>query len=176
MSAVVSHFPTRLAHLLVSKRGWMINVYIKVQSAVKTPTPTYPSCSLLCWIKSPQLLLLVLSESCVRFSLKHFRPLWPHMLLLFSPAGLDYGRKDKKRERERSGASVHTLTRSVCCHPPCCVAHDEPLFPFAVFCCELSVTFFAVFKKNWWRVHVIITSAPDQGLPAAMLVLYVDLE
>lgn len=140
MSAVVLHFP-RLCSRACLKRGWMINVY-KSQLSLqwKSHTLTLP----LCW-KPPQLLLLLPSESCVRFSLKHFRPkslvpsaLWPSRAPpLPPPAGLDCGRR-----REECSDSSHS--HLVCLlSSPCCVAHDEPgshLLYFAVswvapFCC-----------------------------------------
>lgn len=103
---------------------------------------------LLC-LKPSQLLLLVLSESCVCFSLTHFRPksLSSQLFGLTSSSssswtGLDWTVED---EEERRVATVHTLTWStVCCHRAVWLSASR-VFPFTVFCCESSGTFWLLF-------------------------------
>lgn len=151
-------FPTSCSRACV-EWGWMINVY-KSQFSLQWKIP-HTLMLPLCWKKNPSqlLLLLVLSESCVRFSLKTFQAkkppssaLRPHVLLLL----LDC----ERRRREECSYSSHS--HLVCLLSSlCCVAHDE-LFPI---CCILPWVEWHLFCcfKNWWRVHVINTSAPDQG-------------
>lgn len=162
-------------------------MYIKV-SSVCSENPTR-SCSPTVLdkkkkkIKPPQpLLLLVPSESCVRFSLKTFqaqkkKPRSSGSLALCAPppplppAGLDCGRR-----RKECSYSSHSHLWSVCLlSSPCCVAHDEPCSHFAVFCCELSGTFLLFLKTGDVFMSLIWVPLWPR-LPAAMLVLYVDLE
>lgn len=96
------------------------------------------------------------SESCVRFSLKHFRPkkkkkkkpqffgLTTLLLLLFLLL-LDWTVEEEEGE-ERSVATVRTLTWSVCCHPCAVWLSTSHCSHFAVFCCELWVASFCCFK------------------------------
>lgn len=91
-------------------------------------------------------------------------------------------------EEERRAATVHTLTWStVCCH--CAVwLSVSRVFPFTVFCCELSGTFWLLFggvgfffkktKKNKTvNVFLSFTRLPlTWGVPAATLVLHAATE
>ncbi len=134
------------------KRGWMINVY-KSQFSLqwKFPHTHAPHCA----GKTPQLLLLLLSESRVRFSLKHFRPIAStvgslsghhvHLLLLLLLL-VDW------TVEERSAATVHTLTSSLCCQP-CTVWLTMSRVP--ICCISLSVEWhlFAVLKLVTCSCH-----------------------
>lgn len=140
-------FPTSCSRACL-EWGWMINVY-KSQFSLQWKIPPRTHAPTVLENPSQLLLLLVLSESCVRFSLKTFQAkkppslaLWPHVLLLL----LDC---ERRRRRRREECSYSSHSHLVCLLSSlCCVAHKEPLFPFAVFCRELSGTFFAVFKTG----------------------------
>lgn len=126
------------------KREWMINIYTyaytyiyiyKSQFSVQWKSHTLV---LLC-LKPSQLLLLVLSESCVCFSLTHFRPksLSSQLFGLTSSSssswtGLDCG----GWRREESSYSSHSHLVH-CLLSSCCVALGEPCFP--IYCILLWV-------------------------------------
>lgn len=137
-------FPTSCSRACV-EWGWMINVY-KSQFSLQWKIP-HTLMLPLCWKKT-------LHSCCCSWSwvspvcalaLKHFRPKSLHRRLF----GLTCSSSSwtVKEEEERSAATVHTLTWSVCCHP-CAVWLTTSCFPFAVFCRELSGTFFAVLKTG----------------------------
>lgn len=102
-----------------------------------------------------ELLLLGPRESCLRFSLKHFRP-----KSLFGLASSSSSLWTVEEE-ERSAAPVPPLPAL------CCVAHDEPRSQLLYFCPWVEwhlifvVVVVAVFKTG--DVFVSLMSAPGQG-------------
>lgn len=124
---------------------------------------------LLC-LKPSQLLLLVLSESCVCFSLTHFRPkslssqlfgLTSSSSSSFSWTGLDCGgwRREESSYSSRSHL-VHCLLSS------CCVALGEPCFP--IYCILLwvewhllAVVCFVFFKLLTCSCHSHDSPSPE---------------
>lgn len=134
-------------------------MYINANS-VCSENPTH-SCSR-CAGKPPRLLFPVLSESSVRFGLKHFRPkkprssvLWPHMLLLL------FLLLDLTVEEERSAATVHTLTQSVCCQILVLCGSAVSHVPICCILLWVEQHLFAVFKIG--DIFMSLMSAPDQG-------------
>lgn len=132
-----------------------------------------------------------LTESYVRFSLKHFRPKqkkrrkkprWLALLAsrapLRSPPPLPPTVLDCAR-RKQGECSWSSHSQLVCLlSSPCCVAHHEPMFAFAVFLLWVEWQLFAVyfflfvfvlflffcfvFLKTS-DVFMSLMSAPDQG-------------
>lgn len=122
---------------------------------------------LLC-LKPSQLLLLVLSESCVCFSLTHFRPksLSSQLFGLTSSSssswtGLDCG----GWRREESSYSSHSHLVH-CLLSSCCVALGEPCFP--IYCILLwvewhllAVVFVLFFKLLTCSCHSHDSPSPE---------------
>lgn len=133
------------------KREWMINIYtyayiyifIKV-SSVCSENPTRScscawnphSCCSWSWASPVCALALHISgqkASVVSSLASHHLP---------PPPELDWTVED---EEERRVATVHTLTWStVCCHRAVWLSASR-VFPFTVFCCESSGTFWLLF-------------------------------
>lgn len=121
-------------------------MYIKVQSAVKTPHALCSRCagnlhSCCSWSWVIPVCALALNISGQKAS--HHR-LFGLLLLLLLLLVLDW---TVEKEEERSAATVHTLTWPVCCHPRavwlttsrvpiCCIL---PWVEWHLFCCFLKL-------------------------------------
>lgn len=122
-----------------SKRGWMINVY---KSQFSLQWKSHPVCagnlhSCCSWSRVSPVCALALNISGQKKK-PPSSALWPSHASPpppLPPAGLDCG--------WRGGEGSYSSHSHLVCllSSPCCVAHNEPCFPFAVFCCELSGTF-----------------------------------